>query len=482
MKKKIKCILLSVFLVVLSVFALTGCKKNKENTIVFWHSMGKENQKVLDEIIKDFKKLYPNLDVEHEQKGGYNELLDAIKKGIPANNIPDMSLSYTDHVASYNGSINKPVVNLEPFIKGKNGFSDEEINDFVDSYWAEGQSYEDKGIYSLPFSKSSEVLFYNKTFFDEHKLQVPNSWQEAEAVAKLVKTILYEEIEKEINADKKIKPEDKAKKIKDAQNDVYPIGYDSSANLFISCAAQKNLPYTGFNNDTHEGEILFADAKTNEGIKDMILYFYNLYTARLFATKNELGGSYTSTKFIIKKMIMSIGSTAGLKYIEPKTNGKEYFEVGVAPVFSFKGDDKKVIQQGPNINMFDKGEKKNNKTWLFMKYLVSPEVSAKYAAETGYFPVRKSSFDTETYKNVIKQVDSKDPLEALKGKVASIFKEVSQAGFVSPAFDRSSAARNAVDKVFNNVFTLKDFGTLPIDKQKEKIQEILEKKQKEIMY
>ena len=41
----------------------------------------------------------------------------------------------------------------------------------------------------LPFNKSTDVLIYNKTFFDENNLSVPTTWDEMEQVSKQIKEL-----------------------------------------------------------------------------------------------------------------------------------------------------------------------------------------------------------------------------------------------------------------------------------------------------
>ena len=44
--------------------------------------------------------------------------------------------------------------------------------------------------YSLPFNKSTEVLYYNKTFFEENNLTVPTTWDEMEEVSNKITELL----------------------------------------------------------------------------------------------------------------------------------------------------------------------------------------------------------------------------------------------------------------------------------------------------
>ena len=45
------------------------------------------------------------------------------------------------------------------------------------------------GIYSLPIHSYSEVLYYNKTFFAEHGLSVPTTWDELVETCRAIRDI-----------------------------------------------------------------------------------------------------------------------------------------------------------------------------------------------------------------------------------------------------------------------------------------------------
>jgi len=50
-------------------------------------------------------------------------------------------------------------------------------------------------MYSLPFSKSTEVLYYNKTAFEDEELKVPTTWEEMEEVCRILKTRYKESLQ-----------------------------------------------------------------------------------------------------------------------------------------------------------------------------------------------------------------------------------------------------------------------------------------------
>src|SRR5690606_17099109 len=144
------------------------------------------------------------------------------------------------------------------------GFSQAELDDFLPSLWAEGASYDTEGtILSLPFTKSSEGFFYNKTYFETHGYDVPETWDEVFAIAADIKL-------REPNA--------------------IPFGYDSEDNLFITGSKQWDAPYTGYNAETGRGEVQFNNADS----KTMVKYFKDKVDKGLMLTRELNGQAYTS--------------------------------------------------------------------------------------------------------------------------------------------------------------------------------------------
>ena len=212
--KKIVSVLLLVCML-LGIFSLTGCKKQQtlggdfevpengydgsEITITFYHTMGAALREVLDKYIVEFNKLYPNIHIEHKQIGSYDDVREKISKEITVGNQPNIAYCYPDHVALYN--LAQAVTTLDTLIdsdleitradgsKDILGLTDAQIADFIKGYYEEGKQFGDGKMYTMPLSKSTEVLYYNKTFFNKHGIKVPTTWDELEAVCEQIKAI-----------------------------------------------------------------------------------------------------------------------------------------------------------------------------------------------------------------------------------------------------------------------------------------------------
>ena len=160
---------LSVGAALLAIPALTGCGSDGKLHVKFWHTMGQSNQDVLQRAIKEFQQQYPNVVIDHAAQGDYAALHEKLMSAIPAGTMPTMAFCYPDHVADYMAS--NAIVDINTYLNDdelKFTAEDGLQEDFVNTYWEEGTKYETPGVYSVPFAKSTEVLFYNKTFFDKY--------------------------------------------------------------------------------------------------------------------------------------------------------------------------------------------------------------------------------------------------------------------------------------------------------------------------
>ena len=406
-------------------------------TVTFYHTMGQKLQEVLNAWIPEFNKMYPNITIEHKQQGSYDDLRKQITTELNGGNSPSIAYCYPDHVALYNKS--RAVATLDDFIASTAtvtkadgstevmGLTQAGANEFVRGYYEEGRAYGDDKMYTLPYSKSTEVLYYNKTFFAKHGLEVPTTWDEME-------TVMQQIIE--------IDPT------------CTPLGYDSEANWFITMCEQLNTPYT----TAEDGKKFTYDVTTNHEFVGRLREWYQ----NGYVITEEIYGAYTSDLFTQTdasqpKSYMCIGSSAGASYQcpDPYTdeNGQVAypFEVGVAMPPQINKESPKVISQGPSLCMFKKSNQEMAATWLFMKFLTTTAgLQANFSAASGYAPVIKN-LDTkhEGYATTLATADANANLQATCIKQCLAQED---AMFVSPAFVGSSGAREEVGILIQNCF------------------------------
>ena len=401
-------------------------------TITFYNTMGSNLTPVLDAYIVEFNKLYPNITVVYESVGGYDDVRDQISKDLTVGKQPNIAYCYPDHVALYN--LAKAVTTLDSLIESDIevtradgtteilGLTDEQIADFIEGYYNEGKQFGDGLMYTLPMSKSTEVLYYNKTFFTEHNIEVPTTWEELEAVCAQIKAIDPNSI---------------------------PLGYDSESNWFINMTEQYNTPYTSASGD----HFLFNTAENRAFVKE-----FNEWYNKGYLTTQKLYGAYTSGLFVSTtgvRSYMSIGSSAGATHQRPAKNadGEYPFEVGIAPIPQVDASNPKVISQGPSLCIFQKDNPQEViASWLFVKFLTTNvEFQAEFAMASGYVPVIKSVSENQVYADFINNADGGNNIAALSAKVCL---EQEAAYYTSPAFNGSSVARDQVGTIMTKCLVM----------------------------
>ena len=411
-----------------------------EVTITFYHTMGSNLTDVLDPYIAEFNKLYPNIHVVHSKIGGYDDVRDQISTEITTGAQPNIAYCYPDHVALYN--LAGSVITLDNLINSKIevtradgsketlGLTKDQIADFIEGYYNEGKQFGDGLMYTMPLSKSTEVLYYNATFFAKHNLTPPTTWNEMEELCKKIKEIDPKSI---------------------------PLGYDSEANWFITMCEQYGSPYTSASGD----HFLFDNETNREFVKKFREWYQKGYL-----TTQKIYGAYTSGLFTSTnevKSYMSIGSSAGATHQRPTANadGSYPFDVGIATIPQVSETNKKVISQGPSLCIFKKANQNPQEvvaSWLFVKYLTKTvEFQAEFSMASGYVPVIKSVSENETYKAFIDGANGGTNIAALSAKVCL---EQEEAYYTSPAFNGSSTARDQVGALLAKCLSADDGGNV----------------------
>ncbi len=359
-------VVVMALLLSLSVFAMTGCTPEEPaapaeptvtipegTTIQFWHAMNGSTGDAVDALVAKFNEENPfGIIVEATSQGGYSDLHQKVVAALTAGEAPNIAQAYANNIMVYMDS--DAIVQLDDYINNAD-YGLDDFEDILEGYRVENSNYPDGKFYSLPFNKSTEVLYYNETFFNENNLTVPTTWEELAAVSKAASDILG----------------------------APAFGYDSLQNMFITWVQQAGGQYTN-----NAGEILFDTAEGRTALQ----FFKDGIDGGYFRTAGE--DNYMSGPFNDQKAVMFIGSTSGSAYI-----GSDAFTWNCAQV-PF-GVEKKVIQQGSNMFMIKSNDAEQLATWEFMKFLMEPENTAYWAMNSGYLPVRQSARELDSYKEYV---------------------------------------------------------------------------------
>src|SRR3546814_121170 len=125
-------------------------------TVKFWHSFNESNGETLDKIVAGFEAANPDIDIEAEYVGNYNDIVAKLQAAIPARRAPDaVILEVTRYGLFANNNL---LTDLTPYFDADPLKAD--LYDFAREVGViDGKNY------VMPFNSSTPVLYFNKDIF-----------------------------------------------------------------------------------------------------------------------------------------------------------------------------------------------------------------------------------------------------------------------------------------------------------------------------
>ena len=351
--------LLALGLVFMSA-AMVGCGSKGNDTssadivteikepveITFWHAMNGDLEKSLTSLTEKFMAENPNIKVTLQNQSSYKDLQQKITATVASpKDLPTMTQAYPDWM--FNPIKDNLVTDLTPYIENET-LKFDNYEDILPTF-REAAKIDGK-IYGMPFNKSTEVLWYNKTLLDELGLKAPTTYEELAQVSKTIKE----------------------------KKGIAGAGFDSLNTYYTTFLKTEGKTFDSSFDVTSE-----ASAKALnyylEGVKEG--YF------RIAGTDNYLSGPFGNGT-----VAMYVGSNAGENFVKQGVGDK--FEVAAAPYPTSAS-----LQQGTDLYVFSSATaEQKTAAYMFLKFLTTKENQITWASETGYMPVRQSAIDSEEYK------------------------------------------------------------------------------------
>ncbi len=192
--EKLKMIVIAMLITVILPFAVfaggsVDVDESATVSIEFWHAMSGARVDLIQGIVDKFMAENPNIKVDVQYTGSYNDTLNKVKSAYKAGNAPDVFHSYEiGTLGLINSGIISPLDEIAKKFKRKIPWDD--FFTPVQSYYKyQGEHY------SMPFNSSTPLIFYNKTFFKKAGLDVdnpPKTYEDIRAAAVKLKAAGYE--------------------------------------------------------------------------------------------------------------------------------------------------------------------------------------------------------------------------------------------------------------------------------------------------
>lgn len=448
MRKNIIKSLIFIFIIFISV-SLTSCHKvrrvdafimpsvfdeSREYNISFWakNDSNITQKEIYEKAIEDFEKIYPNIKVTLKSYTDYKAIYNDVITNIATNTTPNICISYPDHVATYKTG-NNVIVSLDNLmVNPKYGLGGSEIKfdvpkrsemveKFLDECMIDGEHY------LIPFMRSTEACYINKTYVESLGFEVPDilTW------------------------DFIFKVSEKAIKQKEENQVLIPCIYKSTDNMMIQMLAQKGA---GYSDD--DGNILIFNDTTKELLKEISKHG----KSRAFSTFGI--SSYPGNYFNANQCIFAIDSTAGATWIggaaphqDIPEESRTEFEIVVKPIPQFDIDNPKMISQGPSICLFNKDDPQEVlASWIFLEFLLTNDVQMAYSETEGYLPVTLKAQNSAEYQDYLSKaglVVDGDNQKYYKVKIdaTKLLMENTDNTFITPVFSGSASLRNAAGEL-----------------------------------
>ncbi len=361
MKKLLAFVLVLMTLVSSTVLSALA-EEPLQLTMYFPVNVGGDAAKLIDQMTADFNAENPDVQVQAVYTGNYDDTVTAIQTAIQGGNAPDLFVSLaTQRFTMADTKMAMPLDDLIAADPEGQAF----VDDFIDGFMLD--SYVDGSIYSIPFQRSTMVMFYNKDAFEEVGLDPeapPTTWGE-----------MVEYAQKLTNENR------------------YGVGI-----ALNSGSAQ--WAFTGFSlqNCTNGVGLMSADGKevyfnTPENIEALQLWL-DLQNKYMCMAPGIVQWTDLPTQFLAGEVAMIYHTTGNLTNIRNNAT----FDFGVC--FLPAGRQYGAPTGGGNFYITNGiSEERQKAAWEFIKFCCSTERAAQWSIDTGYVATRESCYETQLLKD-----------------------------------------------------------------------------------
>ncbi len=350
----------TIGLLLLLTLFVVGCgpsARSDKVQIRFWHGLSGPLGDVLNEMIIDFNKTHPHIEVVANPISSYNALQQKLSASLQVGKQPDLAQVFESWAAKYQQD--DVLVSIDSLLANDPDFTPEELDDFYPVFM-NSITYQGKK-WSFPFNKSVRAYFYNKDAFWRAGLDpnyFPQTWDEFREHCRVLTS----------------------PKTKDS-----PARY--GANFTVNEWQFVNLIHQAGGTIMDENDRPVLNSPAGLEALNYTLGLVNKDKTAL-ATK-EMDGQ---NAFMAGTVAMFEGSSVSITYMRQQPIN---FNIGYAPLPVYKT--RKSAISGANIVIFKSGNPKREKAaWEFIKWFTDTEQTAKWSARTCYMPLRKSAMKTKT--------------------------------------------------------------------------------------
>lgn len=333
----------------------SSSSNNKRVTVTFWESFTGVYQQSMNKMVDKFNNSQNKYKVVCTSQSGYAGLNQKIMAAAKAHALPTIAQATYPTVPDY--AKNGWLVPLSNRLNGEKGLMNDIYPAFLKNTQYKGEYY------SIPFAESLDILYYNQTLMNKYGLQKPNSWEDLQKDAQI---------------------------LKDKHANVALLQLDKS----FDQEYQSMLQELGTNMVSPNTLKVNIDSNNSKTAANFFMKMINDHSA---VTSTD---TYGDNDWLRGSAVFYANTSAGLNHLQQ--NAPSSFKWGTIPFPSYHGKRSSILA-GSNLVMFKSASKEQQEgAWAFMKFLMSKQQTIDWAEMTGYLPLRKSAVKSSEYQNYLK--------------------------------------------------------------------------------
>ena len=363
-------ILIGILLLMFNHFSCNKYQDQNKITITFWHSFVASTFPALEELITTFESEHPKIQIKAQYIPTGDALVQKLITAIQSQTAPDISWIHSDFIQKLVEA--NAIYNMRNFIDGIDGLNKETMNDIFPPLLQAAKWCDT--LYAMPMEATSLALLYNRDLFRQAGLDPnhpPENWDE-----------LYEHTLK-LTVDK------------DGDGDIDQYGFyvpvfPASGSLSIWMVLQWS-PFLwqagGEFINSYQTEVRF----NREAGVQALAFWKKLYDAmnfKTFSLAHDLA-------FFSQHLAMVMDGPWNLPRYRKLTN----VDWAVAPLPA--GPVKRATYLAGEYLAIFKQSRHPQEAWKFVKWILKPEVQARFSIKSGYLPVRKSVLNLKSYQEYL---------------------------------------------------------------------------------
>ena len=351
-----------VTVLTLGCFAATAAAEEKI-TLEWWTHATLSQRELYQELIKEFEAMHPNVTVNLQVPGDWDDMWTRLLTAIAAGEGCDVIRTkdfWVDQLAP-SGAL----LDLTPYIE--RDLEELRIDDYY-SNLTEAYKHNER-VYGLPWHVYYYNLYYNVDLFEEAALAgPPETWDDV------------------VEYSKKLTEK---KKMRFGTQMMSYSGKEPFLAKVMEMFARQNSPTPETSPWDTNSPLPSFDGLTGEAMVEAMEFWLDL----MYETKTALPPELSSMPERIQNGMIGFWYNSPIGASELRTTHKDLnFKMAINPKKVNSGT---VVEQNAFIGM--RMTKHPEMTWELIKFLTSPEVNYRYCTDGVYFPTREAEWDQEPF-------------------------------------------------------------------------------------